>query len=42
MEQQKPPTKAVTNIISTLVAKTVTSQDALKGTAVTSSTLRRP
>lgn len=42
MAQQNPPTKAVANIISTLLANTVKSQEAEKGSDVTSSTLLRP
>jgi hypothetical protein len=40
--QQKPPTKPVANIISTLLAKTVTSHEAEKGIEVTRRTLLRP
>lgn len=40
--QQNPPTNAVANIISTLLANTVMSQDAEKGSEVMSRTLLRP
>jgi len=42
MAQQNPPTNAVANIISTLLANTVMSQEAEKGSEVMSSTLLRP
>lgn len=42
IEQQNPPKKAVTHIILTEVAKVVSSQDRLQGTAAKESTRRRP
>lgn len=38
MAQQNPPIKPVANIISTLLAKTVTNQEAEKGMHVTNMT----